>query len=270
MDCVCSRSTSTATAACRAVAGGCWLALALLAPRHALAAHPLITDDTGTQGDRGRFQLELNGELSSHRRALGGVEVKESARELAAIVSMGVLEEVDLVVGVPWASSDVRENGALVAADTGLGDTSVEVKWRFLEVEGFSLAVKPGLAFGGGNYALGATLIATQALGPFTVHANGSFTRNEFKLKEDRDASRGDIWHGSLAAVLEVMQGLQAVANAGVETNGDRSSNVWPAFALAGAIYSVTDRLALDLGVKFGLNEAEPDLTGLAGMALRF
>ncbi len=253
----------------RTVAGGCWLTLGLLAPLQALAAHPLITDDTGTQGGRGRFQLELNGGLSSHRRVLGGVEVKESARELAAAVSMGVLEEVDLVVGVPWASSEVRENGALAASERGLGDTSVEIKWRFLEIEGFSLAVKPGLAFGSGDYSLGATIVATQALGPFSFHANGSYMRNEFKLQEDKDANRSDIWHGSIAVALQVAQGLQAVVNAGVETNGDRSSNVWPAFALGGVIYSVTEKLDLDLGVKFGLNEAEPDLTGMAGMAFR-
>jgi hypothetical protein len=253
----------------RAAAGGCWLALVLLAPGQALAAHPLITDDTGTQG-RGKFQLELNGEISDHARTVGGVEVEERARELAAVVSMGVLEQVDVVVGVPWASSDVREGGVLVAADRGLGDTSVEVKWRFLDVDGFSLAVKPGLAFGGGNTSLGATLIATQAIGSLTLHANAGFSRNEFKLKEDRDANRGDIWHGSLAAALGVVKGLQAVVNAGVETNGDRSSNVWTAFALGGAIYSVTGRLDIDLGVKAGLNDAEPDLAGLAGMTLRF
>jgi hypothetical protein len=264
-----STRTTPAAVACRAVASGCLLALALLAPGRALAAHPLITDDTGTQGS-GRFQLELNGELSSQRRTLGGAEVEESARELAAIVSMGLLESVDLVVGVPWASSDVRENGALVASDRGLGDTSLEVKWRFLEVEGFSLAVKPGLAFGGGNYSLGVTLIATQALGPLTLHANGSYARNEFRLKEDRDASRSDIWHGSVAAVLEVVDCLQAVANAGIETNGDRSASTWPAFALGGVIYSPTKDLDLDLGVKVGLNDAEPALAGLAGVALHF
>jgi hypothetical protein len=280
MDRVWFRSTSTvAVAACRAVAGGCWLALVLLAPRHAFAAHPLITDDTGTQGDRGRFQLELNGELSSHRRAMGGVEVKESARELAAIVSMGVLEEVDLVVGVPWASSDVRENGALVAADTGLGDTSVEVKWRFLEVEGFSLAVKPGLSlptgneergFGNGKVSYAASLIATQAVGPFSFHLNGAYARNEYALRADRDANRSDIFHASFAAGVEVVKGLQVVANVGLETSSDRGSDTWPAFVLGGLVYSATEKLALDLGVKGGLTEPETDLAALAGVAWRF
>ena len=39
------------------------------------AAHPLITDDTGTQG-KGRFQLELNGEYSFDKGSEAGLTLR--------------------------------------------------------------------------------------------------------------------------------------------------------------------------------------------------
>ena len=37
-----------------------------------------------------------------------------------------------------------------------------------------------------------------------------------------------------------------------------------------GVVYALTEKLDVDLGVKGGLNSAEPDLTAMAGMAWRF
>ena len=259
-------------------AGTCWLALLLLAPGPVLAAHPLITDDTGTQSG-GRYQLELNSELGRDRSVLGGVESREEAGEAAVVASMGVLDNVDLVVGVPWAWSGLREGGAQVFDGNGVGDMTVEVKWRVLEREGFSLAVKPGLSlptgneargFGNGKVSYAASLIATQAVGPFSFHLNGAYARNEYALQADRDANRSDIFHASFAAGVEVVKGLQVVANVGLETSSDRGSDTWPAFVLGGLIYSATEKLALDLGVKGGLTEPETDLAALAGVAWRF
>ena len=67
-----------------------------------------------------------------------------------------------------------------------------------------------------------------------------------------------------------MVKGLQVVANVGLETSSDRGSDTWPAFVLGGLIYSATEKLALDLGVKGGLTEPETDLVALAGLAWRF
>jgi hypothetical protein len=255
-----------------------WLALVLLAPAPALAAHPLVTDDTGTQGQR-KYQLELNGEIGRDRAVADGVESREHSAAAAAAFSWGVFDTVDLVVGIPWGFSSVREGGALASDGNGVGDMSLEVKWRFFEREGFSLAFKPGLTvptgdesrgFGNGRVSYAATLIASQELGPVTLHLNASYTRNEFALQADREANRSDIWHASMAGSFEVLSGLQLVANAGVEANPDRAADTPPVFAVGGAIYSVTENLDLDLGVKVGLTEPEIDVTGLFGMAWRF
>lgn len=244
----------------------------------AFAAHPLITDDTGTQGAR-KFLLEVNGELSQDKGRNAGVEVHETGAELAAAFSAGIFDNVDLVMGAPWARSQLKEDGLLTGDENGLGDLLLELKWRFMEHKGFSMAVKPGLTLptgnenrglGNGKASYGVTLIATQELKPFTIHANAAYTRNEFKLDADKESNRKNIWHGSLAATCEVVKDLQLVANIGMETNSDSGSNTWPAFILGGAVYTVTENLDLDLGVKGGLTGPETNISYLAGIAYRF
>ncbi|MDD2338657.1 MAG: transporter, partial [Geobacteraceae bacterium] len=74
----------------------------------------------------------------------------------------------------------------------------------------------------------------------------------------------------SLAGTAEVMEGLQLAANVGLETNTDKTSSTPPVFCIAGAIYSVTEWLDVDLGVKVGLTKPETDVSMLAGLAVRF
>lgn len=244
----------------------------------AFAAHPLITDDTGTQG-HGKFQLEVSGEYGRDKENLDGVETREKVAGLETVISGGLSDSIDLVVAVPWAWSRVKEDGVVVSDENGLGDVGLELKWRFLEYKGFSLALKPGLTLptgnenrglGNGKISYGATMVASQELDPFTFHLNIAYTHNEFKLDLDKEASRRDIWHASLATTCQVLEDLQLVANVGVESNGDRGNNTWPAFVLGGAVYSLSEHLDLDLGVKGGLNKQEPDLAFLAGAAWRF
>lgn len=244
----------------------------------ALAAHPLITDDTGTQG-KNRYQLEVTGESSRDKENLDGVATREAGAELAVAVSAGLCDTIDLVVGVPWTWSRLREDGLLTGDEQGIGDASLELKWRFLELGGFSLAVKPGITIptgnehkglGNGKFSYGTTLIASQELGPVTLHVNGAYTRNEYKLAADKELNRHDIWHASVAGVYRAAENLQLVANYGVESNGEHGADAWPAFLLGGVIYTVTGNLDLDLGVKRGLNGPEADLSYLAGVAYRF
>jgi hypothetical protein len=250
-----------------------FIATALVFPLPSLAAHPLVTDDTGTQGD-GHHALELNAELGRDR---ADGEVAEGGA--AAILSMGAGDAVDLVIGVPASWSRVRVGGTVRDESAGANDATLELKWRFLEREGFSLAVKPGLSLptgdprrglGAGSIGYGLALIATQAFGPVALHFNGAFAHNDHELATDRTSTRHQTWHASAAATAEVVTGLQLVANLGVQSPGERSATTWPAFALVGAVYSITDRIVLDLGVRTGLNAADTDLVVLAGAAYRF
>jgi hypothetical protein len=105
---------------------------------------------------------------------------------------------------------------------------------------------------------------------PWAFHFNLGYLRNEYKLQADKDANRKDIWHVSLASQVEVVKDLNVVANIGMETDSDKTSDTNPAFILGGVIYSISEDFDIDFGIKAGLNKPETDTTYLVGMAVRF
>lgn len=242
------------------------------------AAHPLITDDTGTQG-KGKFQLELNGEYGSDREASLGVESTERIIEAGATLSYGIIDTLDAVFGVPYLWIEGRETDITIpdsvhASEKGPSDLSFELKWRFFEKEGLSLAIKPGISvptgndrkgLGTGKYGLSTHLIATQELEPWEFHVNLGYIRNNNRFDE-----RENICHLSVAAEYELFEGLELVANIGQERNPDKSTKRKPVFGLLGVIYEFTENFDLDAGVKVGITDPETDITALAGIAWRF
>ena len=228
----------------------------------AFAAHPLITDDAGTLG-AGNLQLELTGEYAK--------DSGDSATEMAAAVAGGLRDDLDIVLSVPYQflrSTD--DEGARVTED-GISDAALELKWRFYETEHCSLALKPGITFptgdddnglGDGKAAYSAVFIATGSVDPVTLHMNLGYTKNRKELR--------NVWNYSLAAEYELGNDLLLVGNVGGETNSDKEAGTHPAFVLGGVIYNVNESLSVDLGIKAGLNKAEPDYAVLAGLTFAF
>lgn len=243
----------------------------------AFGAHPLITDDTGTQG-KGRFQLEFIGEYGHDDE--DGVRTKSILLPTVPVLTYGLADTLDIVLGLSYQSVKTREREGESKMD-GITDTSVEFKWRFYERGGLSLALKPGLTFptgnderglGTGRMTYGLFLIATFAgdaaspvLKGSAVHLNLGYRRNE-----NRDDERKDIWHASLAAEKEIADHLRVVADTGVERNPDKRSDTPQAFLLGGLIYSITENLDLDFGIKGGLSRPETDYAILTGITWRF
>jgi long-subunit fatty acid transport protein len=237
------------------------------------AAHPLITDDTGTQG-KGNFQLEINGQYDWDDEDDEGVSVKTSGGEAAATLSYGIAENVDLVLSIPYIWGKAEENDVKLYDEKGIGDTVLETKMRIIEKDGFGLALKPGIIFPTGDDEKGLGvgqiggqifLIASQELGSWAFHANLGYIRNENDSDEHKD-----LWHASLAGTFEVLKDLTLVTNIGIEQNPDDEASDDPAFLIGGIIYSITENLDVDFGVKFGLTEPETDISALAGVAFRF
>jgi hypothetical protein len=189
-------------------------------------------------------------------------------------VSYGIKENVDIVLGLPYQGFKVTEDGTTVGKENGISDASLELKWRLYEKDGLSIALKPGISFptgdeekGLGNGKTGYSLftIATKEAGPWAFHFNLGYMRNENKFED-----RTDLWHASLASELEVQKDLKIVANIGIEKDAASDSDTDPAFILGGLIYSLTDQVNIDAGIKAGLTSTETDYTYLLGLAWSF
>lgn len=242
--------------------------IALILCSESFAFHPLITDDTGTQG-KGKFQLEVNGGYGHDEDE--GVVTKTT--QISTMLTYGLSDPVDIMIGLPYQHLRIEDSGTVTRPE-GITDASLEIKWRFYEKDGFSFAFKPGLTFptgddekglGTGRVTYRFFFIGTKEIKPWTFHLNLGYIRNENKVDENKD-----LWHGSLASTVELIKNLQFVGNIGLERNTDPNLNDPKAFILGGVIYSLSESLDIDFGIKGGLTKPEEDYTILAGLTWRF
>ncbi|HUN55299.1 MAG TPA: hypothetical protein VMU29_09100 [Smithella sp.] len=99
------------------------------------AAHPLITDDTGTQG-RGNFQLELNGQYDWDNQDSEDGSIKCTGGQSAATLTYGIVENVDLILSLPYLWRKAEINEITVYDENGIGDAVLETKLRIFEKKG--------------------------------------------------------------------------------------------------------------------------------------
>ncbi len=245
-----------------------WLLIYCLSAVTAFAAIPLITDDTGTQG-KGKFQLELFGEYGHDRE--GRVTNKNS--DLSATLTYGIIDPLDIVLSIPYQfwredDSDSVEN------DDGMGDLTIESKWRVYEKEGLSVALKPGITIptgdddkglGTGKTTYYCYFIASKETEEKAFHFNLAYIRDKNKVNE-----RTDLWHISAAATVNIMKNVKLVGDFGGDTNTDRSSNTPAVYILGGLIYSPFENIDIGIGLKGGLTEPETDFAVRGGLTFRF
>ena len=254
--------------------------LALLWSVPAFAAHPLMTDDTGTQG-KGKFQFELNSENLTDHEVKGSIFEKETGGNVVAALTYGIADNLDFAVESTFQWSSLMQNGSIFSDEKGIGDTTLKIKWKFFESspDQFSLALKPRVTFptgdpqkglGNGNISGGVLLIATREWEHRALHCNFGYAHNSYSLAQDRALFKHDIWNASVAAEVHMTKKLRSVADISIDSNSENTEFPNRVFVLGGLIYSVTDSFDLDLGVKAGLNNAETDKTILAGLTVRF
>jgi hypothetical protein len=242
--------------------------LVVLAAADGFAAIPLVTDDTSTMG-KAKYQLDVFGEYGRDRDA----RITSNTSDFYASVTYGISDPVDLSVTIPYQFWRSEDSGSRSKGD-GISDIAIEVKWRFYEREGLSFAVKPGFTIptgddekglGTGRVTSYLYLIATKEAGPWAVHMNLGYIRNENRIEQ-----RKNIWHASLASTYEVIKGLKLVGDIGAETNTDRSSKTPPVYILGGIIYSVSEHIDVGVGIKGGLTGPEKDITVRGGITWAF
>jgi hypothetical protein len=248
---------------------GGWLsslcaAALFLTASHAFAAHPSLTEDTGTQGEN-RFELELalEQERDGDARSL----------EFGPQLSYGLTANLDLILRPTWLDNRASaEEGR--RHERGIGDTTLDFKWRFLESDAMSFGVRAGvdLPTGSESHGLGSgtpsyhgLLIATFDAAPWSFSVNAGCVYHEPTPEQRRDT-----WVAAAGAVWVVNEGLKITSDVGVERNADPSRSTTPAVARIGAIYTINQHWDIDVGYQSRLNDAAPRHLFLAGATLRW
>jgi len=225
----------------------------------AWAGHPMLSEDTGTQGKH-NFELEVGYAWS---RQAGDRNVL-----LQPQLSWGASTTLDLIVQPSWIIDQAGD-----ASERGFGDTNLDAKWRFYGSAPWSLAIRAGLSAPTARDDLGlrhdrlsphAILVATGDFTPFTLDANVGYGR------APADASqRGDLYHFSAAITVESAQHLFLILDTSVDSNPDRTDKSFAAVSLLGVIYTVRPGLDVDAGFRGRLNATGPAQQWLLGITFR-
>ena len=244
------------------------LVLALLSAASCFAAHPLITEDTGTQG-RGNGQLELTAEFGHDEAA----DAEEDAADLSAVLSYGLRDNLDVLLTLPYSRADAKADGATTTVQ-GLGDIGLDAKWRFFEEGRLGVALKTGVTFATGddtrNLGAGKSNASVNLVASYETAQWGYYLHLGHLRNRNVHGERNVIHHASVALTRTVSDRLKLVADLGRFTSTDRSTSVDARFLTLGAIFGVRDDFDIDLGVKRGLSDPETDTTLQMGIALRF
>ena len=232
------------------------------------AAHPLLTEETGTQG-AGNLQLEVNYDATRDRTPTGLMR----SGQLNTMLSYGITETLDVQIGLPYLSRST-DAGTGSAVVRGGGDAAIDFKWRFFERDGFSIGVKPGgtLASGDAQRRLGqgrntyrAILIFEQKSGGLDFNGHLGARRNSNTVGE-----RPKLYEISAATLYQAAAKSKLNLEMNVSRQPDPALRSNPATALLWFIYSPTKNLDFDAGLRRALNRAAADHGLGAGLTIRW
>ena len=233
------------------------------------AFQPLITDDTGTQG-QGENQLEFS--FSDDRVEQAGVG--NSARVLPLTYTRGLSETLDISLGVNHTHLNSDAPGAEFIS--GNGNPSVSLKWRFHENEASktSLAIKAelglpvsreqeavGLGNGRGYYTLTAILMQETSFGAILVNlASGQVRYSDTMTNPDVSLVRA-----SLAPVWQVNDQWKLALDLGSTRESVADKQTYTKFVEIGAVYSPGKDIDIAFGFISRKDESSTSNNGITG-----
>lgn len=230
----------------------------------AWAAHPLLTEDPGTQG-QGHTELELGFAADQGDPTFNGRGLLLSPQ-----VSYGLAETVDFIVQGFWQS----QSPVGAPAGRGIGNSLLDLKWRFYESDGpLALAVRAGvdlptgddsIGIGGGQPGAHVLAVAGWKYPDFTVVANAGYALVR------QPGIRRSIGFFSVAVTTPEGLPVRTFVEAATYSNSDPTNAKWPALARTGIIFSVHDALDLDVGLQSRLNSSATRVSFLVGATWRW
>jgi hypothetical protein len=254
--------------------------LALLYAAQAFAVRPFLADDAETVKPLSGV-VEFRGLYNADEATPGGIKTETSSNELEMKAVTGLCKHIDLsIIASGVVNERVKEDGVLRDRRDGWNDLIVESKYNFFEHDGFLLTVKPTIlipigtftrGLSDGEWGAGGTLIASKTFAEkYTLIANASYLRHNYRDAVMKDELRPDIWSGVLAAEAEVMHGLKVNTDFSVSTNQEKATGDVVSYALAGAEYEFCRNFSAFAAGKFGLNRPSIDMAALYGVSIKF
>ncbi|MDR2128296.1 MAG: transporter [Burkholderiaceae bacterium] len=242
------------------------VAAGLLATGLAHAGHPLVSDDTGTQGT-GNWQFEANTDYTSVKEE----GIKSRSWAVNAALAYGLIEPLDISINVPLQ----RDKTDGESAQKGIGDVSLVAKWRFYENDnGWSVALKPEVTLptgkeskglGAGRATAALSLLGQYEQAGWIWLVNAGLTYNDNKVDE-----RKSLWSASTALLYSPNEQWTFAVDTGLSRNPDKGSSKKPAYAVLGAIYHVNKDLDLDIGYQRSLQSGPTEHTVGVGLTMRW
>lgn len=236
-------------------------ALAAAVPA-SFAAHPLQTEDTGTQG---AGNLEIENGLSRTRFASTTQTVYQPQ------LSLGLATGLDAIVQPAYVWQHAPHDSA-----SGPGDTNVDAKWRFWDGHPLSLAIRGGVTLATNEHGFGLThgrtsehalLALTWNRSPTTVHVDVGST---IVPRAAASPARRVMTGVSAAVMRQMNEHLILTVDASFAQSPNPHKASWPGTVLAGAIWTVRPGLDLDLGWQRTVDDTPVARTWLAGLTYRF
>ena len=227
------------------------------------AAHPLISEDTGTQG-AGHFELELG---TAFARVEDG-----HVFELDPQLSYGVRGDVDAIVRPSLLHLSGRPADE-AGRRGGFGPTALDVKWRVASWDAMSAGTRFGVDLPTSSPGIGPQRAGWHALAMVTYDASGTLATANVaytRLSGEDPQLRRNVWRVSAAAVRNVRDDLRLLIDLATSRPEERELGTWRSVALVGAIARIPPGIDVDVGYQFRLNNAGPRPTWLAGMTLRW
>lgn len=234
-----------------------------------LAYHPLLTEDTETQG-AGKHQIEFA--LDATRDRSGAAT--QRSEQVGLVYAYGLGKSLDVELGIPHLRLRSDDGAGATTVARGFGDASIELKWKYYEKDGFTLGLKPGLTLasgdagrglGQGRANYGAVLMAGYESGRWEFYGHLGVRTNRNTLGE-----RQSLYQASALTIWEAAERFWLTAEAGKLRQPDPALRRNPAFLGIAAIWGPTKDVDLDIGLRRGLNGVATDRVLSAGATVRW
>ncbi|MBI4412630.1 MAG: transporter [Deltaproteobacteria bacterium] len=229
------------------------------------AYRPFAVEDAGVAGKK-TAQLEVSWDYLKWENG-------DQESFLLLVPVYGVTSWLEMSLEIPWMFHDIDKEDV----HAGIGDISTAAKFLLLnEKKKCPSVVLKGVVktnsgnadhgLGSGDLDYGVVAAASKTFGRFTLHAMFGYTF----VGDNNDPDIRNIFGYGLAADYGVTEKFHVVAEVNGKRHPDRTVNRQPLDGLLGVIYTVSDHVTLDGGVRIGFNDSVPDVNTTLGATFTF